>query len=245
MDSMIIEIFLLSIGASFVQRTTGFGFGIFIMTMLPAIMSSHGEATTLSGILAMTTSLIIVIQKYRFIVWRRLLPILLTFIVVSIGAIFVLKRMEYSILNMLLGITLVVVSIYFSFFSKRIKVKTTLPVQITAGTLSGLMGGFFGMQGPPAVLYFVNSEKDKEHYLAVTQTYFLVGNIMMTIARAYNGFFTTTVSMGYIYGITGVVIGNLIGAWVFRHITGSLLKYIIYAYIGISGLTFLFEASHS
>ena len=219
MDSMIIEIFLLSIGASFVQRTTGFGFGIFIMTMLPAIMSSHGEATTLSGILAMTTSLIIVIQKYRFIVWRRLLPILLTFIVVSIGAIFVLKRMEYSILNILLGITLVVVSIYFSFFSKRIKVKTTLPVQITAGTLSGLMGGFFGMQGPPAVLYFVNSEKDKEHYLAVTQTYFLVGNIMMTIARAYNGFFTTAVSMGYIYGITGVVIGNLIGAWVFRHIT--------------------------
>lgn len=242
MDSMIIEIFLLSIGASFVQRTTGFGFGIFIMTMLPAIMSSHGEATTLSGILAMTTSLIIVIQKYRFIVWRRLLPILLTFIVVSIGAIFVLKRMEYSILNMLLGITLVVVSIYFSFFSKRIKVKTTLPVQITAGTLSGLMGGFFGMQGPPAVLYFVNSEKDKEHYLAVTQTYFLVGNIMMTIARAYNGFFTTAVSMGYIYGITGVVIGYLIGAWVFRHITGSLLKYIIYTYIGISGLTFLFEA---
>lgn len=242
MDSMIIEIFLLSIGASFVQRTTGFGFGIFIMTMLPAIMSSHGEATTLSGILAMTTSLIIVIQKYRFIVWRRLLPILLTFIVVSIGAIFVLKRMEYSILNILLGITLVVVSIYFSFFSKRIKVKTTLPVQITAGTLSGLMGGFFGMQGPPAVLYFVNSEKDKEHYLAVTQTYFLVGNIMMTIARAYNGFFTTAVSMGYIYGITGVVIGNLIGAWVFRHITGSILKYIIYAYIGISGLTFFFEA---
>ena len=238
---MIIEIFLLSIGASFVQRTTGFGFGIFIMTMLPAIMSSHGEATTLSGILAMTTSLIIVIQKYRFIVWQRLLPILLTFIVVSIGAIFVLKRMEYSILNILLGITLVVVSIYFSFFSKRIKVKTTLPVQITAGTLSGLMGGFFGMQGPPAVLYFVNSEKDKEHYLAVTQTYFLVGNIMMTIARAYNGFFTTAVSMGYIYGITGVVIGNLIGAWVFRHITGSLLKYIIYAYIGISGLTFLLE----
>ena len=242
MDSMIIEIFLLSIGASFVQRTTGFGFGIFIMTMLPAIMSSHGEATTLSGILAMTTSLIIVIQKYRFIVWRRLLPILLMFIVVSIGAIFVLKRMEYSILNILLGITLVVVSIYFSFFSKRIKVKTTLPVQITAGTLSGLMGGFFGMQGPPAVLYFVNSEKDKEHYLAVTQTYFLVGNIMMTIARAYNGFFTTAVSMGYIYGITGVVIGNLIGAWVFRHITGSILNYINYAYIGISGLTFLFEA---
>ena len=193
MDNIVIELFLLSIGASFVQRTTGFGFGIFIMTMLPSIMPSFGEATTLSGILAMTTSLIIV-------------------------------------------------SIYFAFFSKRIKVKTTLPVQVTAGTLSGLMGGFFGMQGPPAVLYFVSSEPDKEHYLAMTQTYFLAGNLMMTLARAYNGFFTTMVSIGYVYGIAGVFIGNLIGAWVFRHLSGSLLKYIIYAYIGISGLTFLLGA---
>ena len=193
MDQIVVELFLLSIGASFVQRTTGFGFGIFIMTMLPSIMPSYGEATTLSGILAMTTSLIIV-------------------------------------------------SIYFTFFSKRIKVKTTLPVQITAGTLSGLMGGFFGMQGPPAVLYFVSSEPDKDRYLAMTQTYFLAGNLMMTLARAYNGFFTTTVSIGYIYGIAGVFIGNLIGSWVFKHLSGSLLKYIIYAYIGISGLTFLLEA---
>ena len=193
MDQIVVELFLLSIGASFLQRTTGFGFGIFIMTMLPSIMPSYGEATTLSGILAMTTSLIIV-------------------------------------------------SIYFTFFSKRIKVKTTLPVQITAGTLSGLMGGFFGMQGPPAVLYFVSSEPDKDRYLAMTQTYFLAGNLMMTLARAYNGFFTTTVSIGYIYGIAGVFIGNLIGSWVFRHLSGSLLKYIIYAYIGISGLTFLLEA---
>ena len=52
----IMEIFLLTIGASFVQRTTGFGFGIFIMTMLPFLMPSYGEATTLSGLLAMTTS---------------------------------------------------------------------------------------------------------------------------------------------------------------------------------------------
>ena len=47
----IMEIFLLTIGASFVQRTAGFGFGIFIMTLLPFLMPSYGEATTLSGLL--------------------------------------------------------------------------------------------------------------------------------------------------------------------------------------------------
>ena len=35
MSSIVLSIFLLSIGASFIQRTTGFGFGIFIMTMIP------------------------------------------------------------------------------------------------------------------------------------------------------------------------------------------------------------------
>ena len=56
MSNIVINIFLLSIGASFVQRTTGFGFGIFIMTMLPFFLPTYGEATTLSGLLAITTS---------------------------------------------------------------------------------------------------------------------------------------------------------------------------------------------
>ena len=50
MDNMI-EIFILTIGSGFVQRTTGFGFGIFIMKLLPFLMPSYGEATTLSGLL--------------------------------------------------------------------------------------------------------------------------------------------------------------------------------------------------
>ena len=236
---IVLKLFILSIGASFVQRTAGFGFGIFIMTMLPAILGSYGEATTLSGILAMTTSFIIVVQKWRYIVWDRLLPILLTFVVVSIGAVFVLKRMEYSILNILLGITLIVVSVYFIFFSKRIKVRTTKPVQIIAGGVSGLMGGFFGMQGPPAVLYFVNAEQDKNHYIAMTQAYFLFGNLVMTFARAYNGFFTSAVATGYLSGIVGVIIGNVVGAYVFRHISIVLLRYVIYNYSGITGTLFL------
>lgn len=80
MNNLVIAIFLLSTGASFVQRTTGFGFGIFIMTMLPYLMPTYGEATTLSGILALTTSAVIVWRLKRFVTWQRLWVILLTFI---------------------------------------------------------------------------------------------------------------------------------------------------------------------
>ena len=76
MSSLVIAIFILSIGASFVQRTTGFGFGIFIMTMLPFFLPTYGEATTLSGLLAITTSAVIVWKLRGFITWKRLWPIL-------------------------------------------------------------------------------------------------------------------------------------------------------------------------
>ena len=252
MSSLVIAIFLLSIGASFVQRTTGFGFGIFIMTMLPFFLPTYGEATTLSGLLAITTSAVIVWKLKAYVTWKRLWPILLTFIIVSTIAIFVLTRIEDYILRQILGVALIVISIYFAAFlrpvgskrpkverSQRIKLPTTKRVQVGAGTLSGLMGGFFGMQGPPAVLYFIQSEPTKEHYMAMAQTYFLIGNVMMTIVRAYNGFLTTTVLTDYCFGLGGVIIGTSLGAYVFKHIPNRIFRYVVYAYIGISGLIIL------
>ena len=239
MDNIVIFIFLLSIGASFIQRTTGFGFGIFIMTMLPFLMPSYGEATTLSGILAITTSATIVWRLRRFVTWQRLWPILLTFIIISIFAIFVLTRLEDHLLRRILGMALFLISLYFILFSNRIKLPTTKRVQVVAGTLSGLMGGFFGMQGPPAVLYFIQSEPTKEHYMAMAQTYFLIGNLMMTGVRAYNGFFSATVLTDYLYGLGGVIIGTMLGAYVFRHLSNRIFRYIVYAYIGISGVMIL------
>ena len=252
MSSLVIAIFLLSIGASFVQRTTGFGFGIFIMTMLPFFLPTYGEATTLSGLLAITTSAVIVWRMRGYVTWKRLWPILLTFIVVSTIAIFALTRIEDHILKRILGVALIVISIYFALFlrpvgskrpeverSQKIKLPTTKKVQVGAGTLSGLMGGFFGMQGPPAVLYFIQSEPTKEHYMAMAQTYFLIGNVMMTFVRAYNGFFTTTVLTDYCFGLGGVIIGTTHGAYVFKRIPNRIFRYIVYAYIAVSGVIIL------
>lgn len=116
------------------------------------------------------------------------------------------------------------------------------PWQIGTGTVSGLMGGFFGMQGPPAVLYFISSEPDKNHYMAMTQTYFVIGNIMMTIVRASNGFLTVTVGKCWLFCLAAVVIGTLLGTWAFRHIPGKIFPYVVYGYIGICGAIILLTA---
>jgi uncharacterized membrane protein YfcA len=210
--------------------------------MLPFLMPSYGEATTLSGLLAMTTSTLICIRMRKFITWRRLIPILLTFIVISTPTIFLSTRIDNQSLNRILGITLILTALYFALFSKKIKLKTTLPYQVGAGTVSGVMGGFFGMQGPPAVLYFISSEPDKNHYIAMAQTYFLLGNSVMTVVRATNGFLTATVGRNYLFCLAAVLMGTLLGSWAFKHIPGKIFPYIVYSYIGISGLVIFLTA---
>ena len=56
MSELLIWVLLLSLVASFVQRVSGFGFGIFIMMFLPYIMPSYNEAVALSGLLSGTTA---------------------------------------------------------------------------------------------------------------------------------------------------------------------------------------------
>lgn len=68
-------------------------------------------------------------------------------------------------------VSIFLLSIYFWFFNKKIRLRPTLPTQIGTGVLSGLMGGFFNMQGPPAVLYFISTTKDKNQYMALAQVF--------------------------------------------------------------------------
>lgn len=234
--SSLIILTLFATGAAFVQRTTGFGFGIFIMTWLPHLLPSYGEATTLSGLLAMLTSALLSFRYRKLIAWKKLLPILATFLVVSAGAVMLLSHLHASTLKRILGVTLILVSIYFCFFGNKVKIKPNTPTQISLGTLSGFMGGMFGMQGPPAVLYFLKVSDSKEAYTAIAQTYFLIGNLMMTLFRASSGFLTKEVGMSWCCAVPAVFVGTWLGGIAFRYLSLPLLKKIVYVFIGISGV---------
>lgn len=221
---------------AFIQRVSGFGFGIFCMTVLPYLLPSYGEATTLSGTLAAFTSVAIVVQMHKFVDWKKLLPILITFLIVSWIAVQFVASTGEGTLKRILGGMLIFASLWFVFLSDKFRLSSTLPVQLSMGTVSGIMGGLFGMQGPPAVLYFLACSDRKEQYMALAQTYFLIGNLTMTLYRAQSGFFTQEVITSWCLCLPGVLLGTWVGAKVFRLIPINILRKIIYAYMGISGL---------
>lgn len=238
MPENILYVFLLAIGASFVQRTTGFGFGIFIMTALPFLMPSYAEAVTLSGILSLTSSTVVMIKYIKYVSWKRLLPILAAFLITSTLAIFLLEKIEGKTMRIILGAILILVSLYFCFFKEKLQqmIRPTAQWQIGSGTISGIMGGLFGMQGPPVVLYLINSEEDKNHYMGMIQTYAVMTNVIMLAVRAFSGYLTPAVGMTYLYSLGGLAVGVVAGNLAFKLISNKIFTYIVYAYIGVSGL---------
>ena len=232
---------LLALGAAFVQRVSGFGFGIFIMTALPMLMPTYGEALTLSGALALVTSGIIVYHMHKYIAWTKLLPILITFLIISWIAGECLAIAGDGLLKHILGVMLILASIWFFCLSERIHIRPTMTMQISMGTLSGVMGGLFGMQGPPAVLYFLASASRKEEYMAMAQCYFLVGNLCMTGHRAYLGLFTHDVAIAWCWCLPAVLLGTWIGTLVYQRLPIRIIRKIVYAYMGISGVIALLQ----
>ncbi len=240
----ILYIILLAAGASFVQRTIGFGFGIFIMTALPFLMPSYGEAVTLSGLLSLTSATVVMLKYIKYVNWKRLLTILAAFAVFSTLAIVLLEKIEGRTMRIILGIMLVLISLYFSFFKELLQkvIRPTKGWLLGTGSVSGVMGGLFGMQGPPVVLYLITSEPDKDHYMGMIQTYAVLTNVVMIAVRAFNGYVTPAVGSTYLHGLIGLVIGVLLGNWAYRHIPGKIFTYLVYAYIGISGMIIFLTA---
>ena len=240
----ILYLTLLAAGASFIQRTIGFGFGIFIMTALPFLMPSYAEAVTLSGLLSLTSATVVMLQYVKYVTWKRFIPILGAFVVFSTVAILILDKIEGPMMRMILGCMLIFLSLYFSFFKERLQkhIRATPGWMLGTGSVSGVMGGLFGMQGPPVVLYLIVSEPNKNHYMGMIQTYAVATNITMLAVRIYNGYVTPAVGTSYLYGLIGLAIGVIAGNWAFKRIPSRLFTYLVYGYIGISGSFILLTA---
>mgnify|MGYP003526163249 FL=1 len=147
-------------------------------------------------------------------------------------------------MRLILGVMLIILSLYFCFFKAKLQkiIRPTTGWQLSAGALSGIMGGLFGMHGPPVVLYLIASEPDKDHYMGMIQTYAVITNIVMLAVRAFNGYVTPVVGTTYLYSLGGLALGVIAGNWAFSRIPNRIFTYVVYAYIGISGLVIFMTA---
>lgn len=221
--------------ASYIQSVTGFGFGIFSMIFLPRLLQ-YTEANVLSSMLSGLTSLSVMLQTRRQINWKNLLFPVSGCLVATWVAVSFIKTQKNDTLTLLLGVALFALSMYFFFFSQKIKIRPTWYAGLLAGILSGLMGGMFSIGGPPVVIYFMQSEEDPQHYFSTISCYFVFSGSISIVSKAFAGFITLPVMIGLAFGLVGMLIGSYVGKRTREKTNPKAIKKAVYGFMAVSGI---------
>lgn len=228
---------LLTIVASFIQRVSGFGFGIFVMMFFPFFLPGYGESVMLSGLLAGSTALVIAVRNWQSIRWRMMGIIVFFNVAASYLAIEYMSSLSNETLKRWLGVVLILIAFYLLFKKDRPnKIFRSFGAQAAIGTVSGIMGGMFAMPGPPVVLYCFNAINDKKEYVVTLQAFSVVFNIFYTLFRTKVGFYSEHTIYWWGAGLIGLSIGTAIGSYCFEWINNRNLKRIVYTLMIISGI---------
>ena len=242
MELSILEIFLyilVGFGAAFVQRVSGFGLGIFAMLFLPYLFGNTVTAASISCLWSCFTSVYNATKYRRDVNFRLILPLICAALVTTPIAVKLSSLLPTEIMTIFLGAILIVLSLYFLFFQKKIKIKPTTLSGVGAGALGGALNGLFSTGGPPVVLYLANATDNKATYFASIQLYFAIVNIYATAMRAINGIVTLNIVAFSVLGVVGCVIGDIVGLLIFKRLNSEKIKQIIYIGMIISGLLML------
>lgn len=234
---VLVLIFLLTVCASLIQRVCGFGFGIFVMMFFPYFLPSYGVATTMSGMLAGSAAMIIVLQGWRHIRWKMMFTMLAVNIIVSFIAIKYMASLADDIVKRCFGAMFVLIALYYLLFEKSARLPNTHGVKLGLGALSGIMGGMFAMPGPPLVLYYINNIDDKREYIVTMQAFSVLLNIFYTAFRTNVGFIDDDILLWWGVGIVGAFIGTSIGVKLTDAVNGETLKRIVFAMLLVSGIS--------
>ncbi len=224
----------IAFGASFIQRVSGFGLGIFAMTFLPYIMSEYTEANVLTSMISLIMSFSVVCRMFGHIHWKNLICPLIGNLVLTHITVNFMSEYGDGVLRLLLGIALVLLSIYFIKFSEKVHIRATWYTGLICGCLSGVLGGLFSMGGPPIVIYYMESESDHEEYMATIQAYFFTSGIYSLIVKSK--FITPNVFAGLAVSLVGILAGVYFGKRVFSRLDGKKLKKLVYVFMALSGL---------
>ena len=164
------------------------------------------------------------------------LPMLISAMVVIPIAVYFSASVPDEVFKIILGAVLILLSIFFMFFSTKIHFKPSIFKGSIFGALGGKLNGLFSTGGPPVVLYLTHATDTNDSYFAGTQFYFCVTNIYATVMRAINGLLTVEILIYALIGMLGCLLGDFIGRRVFDKLNAKRLKMIIYIGMIISGV---------
>ena len=233
MQYLIISI--INLIAGFVQGISGFGSSIIVMMVLPAYYTvlqaagiSNAINIVLNGMMA---------YRYRdHISIKKVLSPAILFLTSSTLITYVAMDINEVLIKKIFGVFLVILAIYFIFFSKNTKRELSPFTSYLCVILAGCCNGMFGIGGPLMVIYLLSQIDDMKEYLGTMQAFFCLINIVVTSFRFASGILTFDHLYAILIGIPSVAIGLFFANRIVDKVDGGFIKKAIYVVLGFSGI---------
>lgn len=111
------------------------------------------------------------------------------------------------------------------------------PLLLFTGFVAGILGGAYGINGPPLAVYGAMRRWSPQHFRATLQAYFLPASALGMIGYWATGMWTRTVTLDYLYCLPVALPAIFIGRAVNRRLNpGAYLKYVHLALALIGGV---------
>lgn len=235
MTITIIFILVISFFATLFRSTLGFGESLIAVPLFLLFLPLE-VAVPLSVLLSIVIALVIVIQDHKKIHFQSAKWLVLYAIIgIPIGLLILIYGNE-TFVKIVLGILIILYALY-SLFNKASKKQSKENSKLwlfICGFLSGVLGGAYGLNGPPLVVYGKLQNWSAKHFRATLQAYFLPASLIGAIGYYAKGLITTEVNQYFLYSLITAVPAIFLGRYLNHKINGnSFYKYAYWSLIAI------------
>jgi uncharacterized protein len=223
------QVILVLFFATLVRSAFGFGEALIAVPLLALVMPIEVAAPT-AVLVSITVALIIVIQDWRRIhVSSALWLVVPTFLGIPLGLL-LLKTLPEAIVEAMLGIVVMAFSVH-SLTSRRNHELKDDRLAGFFGFAAGVLGGAYGMNGPPLAIYGSLRRWSPEHFRATLQAYFLPASLAGMGGYWLGGLWTPAVNRFYLVSLPGVLVAIFLGRAINRRMHDR--RFVSYVHLGL------------
>src|SRR5690242_13283161 len=226
--------------ATLIRSALGFGEALIAVPLLAFLMPVEVAAPT-AVLVSITVALVIVIQDWRNVHARSAAWLIVsTMLGIPLG-LFSLKSLPGPVIQAILGAVVAA----FSLHSLARRSTHELKDDRLAGWFgftAGILGGAYGMNGPPLAIYGSLRRWSPQHFRATLQAYFLPASLVGLAAYAALGLWTSTITRFYLISLPGVLVAIVLGRVINHRLRGELFLKFIHVGLILLGVLLLVQS---
>jgi uncharacterized protein len=228
--------------STLIRSTLGFGESLVAVPLL-ALRIPVTVAAPLAVSVSVVVAAVIVVQDWQKIEVRSATGLVVASLFgIPLGLLLLVQANE-QVVKVALGIVIATFAIYSLVAKDRLHLQHDHPTWLLgAGFCSGILGGAYGMNGPPLVIYGSLRQWSPQQFRATLQGYFLPASLIGLIGYVAVGLWVPAVTRYFLLSLPGVLVAIVIGRYLNHRLQGDTFFRAVYAGLIIIGIVLIVQS---